>query len=277
MLRFSSENLYRVMRDFYTLTKIRIVLFDSDFRELLSYPAERRGFCASLRVDPAEDTKCRVSDRKGCEECARSHELTIYRCHAGLTEAVVPIVDQSGVIGYIMFGQIIPEDGEKKTRHQLMRCYPELSHDISQIAVKPEIELTAAATILQALTAYVMNNGWVVPGKSEFIRQLDQYIKDNLNRSITCEDLCREFHLTRSRMYALSTTYLGCGLAEYVRMRRILYAQQMLEETDIPIGDIAATLGFSDYNHFSRVFKQICGISARAYRKQKTIKGVQAV
>lgn len=267
MLELNRENLYRVLRDFYTLTKIRIALFDSDFHELLSYPAERRGFCAGLRSDLAEDARCRASDRRGCEKCAESHEPTIYRCHAGLTEAVVPILDQNGVIGYIMFGQIIPEDSEKQTRRHLASKYPALSKDISQIAVKPDMELSAAATILQALTAYVINNGWVIPGKSEFIRQLDQYIKDNLTRSITANDLCSEFHLTRSRMYALSSAYLGCGLAEYVRVKRILYAKQMLAETDTTIGNIAAALGFSDYNHFSRVFKKSCGISAREYRR----------
>ncbi len=266
MLQLNTENLLRVLKDFYTLTKIRIVLFDTGFRELLSYPTEWRGFCAKLRKNPDEDAKCVISDRKGCGACARSHELTVYRCHAGLTEAVVPIQDKSSVIGYIMFGQIIPEECVKETRRKLERRYPLLVPDIELIAVKPEMELNAAATILQALTAYVMNNGWVVPGKSEFIRQLDRYIASNLKENITVDDLCQEFHLNRSRMYSLSITYLGCGLAEYVRAQRILHAQQMLMQTELSVAEIACAVGLSDYNHFSRVFKRICGMSARSYR-----------
>lgn len=266
MLQLNTENLFRVLKDFYTLTKIRIVLFDSDFQELLSYPMEWGAFCARLRADPAEDAKCKVSDRAGCMECAESKKLVLYQCHAGLTEAVVPIQDKNGVIGYIMFGQIIPEERCGQTRWNLRERYPLLLEDIGRIAVKPEADLGAAATILQALTAYVMNNGWVVPGKSEFIRQLDQYIETHMARSITVDDLCVEFHLNRSRMYTLSMTYLGCGLAEYVRTKRILHAQQLLAQTELPVSDVAAAVGFSDYNHFYRVFKKICGRSARAYR-----------
>ena len=41
MLQLNTGSLYGVMRDFYTLTKIRIVIFDADFHELLAYPTEK--------------------------------------------------------------------------------------------------------------------------------------------------------------------------------------------------------------------------------------------
>jgi len=57
-------------------------------------------------------------------------------------------------------------------------------------------------------------------------------------------------------------------VAEYIRNQRIQHAQRLLKETDTPITDIAYAVGFSDYNHFSRIFKQITGVSARLYRKK---------
>ena len=63
--------------------------------------------------------------------------------------------------------------------------------------------------------------------------------------------------------------YLGCGLAEYIRKQRIVHAQRMLTETDMPITDIAFATGFADYNHFSRIFKLTVGLSAREYRKKQ--------
>lgn len=266
MLQINTANLYRVLKDFYILTKIRIVVFDSDFQEILSYPPERQGFCAILRQDPNEEAKCRVSDRGGCVKCAKSQALTFYRCHAGLTEVVVPIPDKNGTIGYVMFGQIIPGENYEITKGRMKERYPQHTQIIDTISVKSEEELNAAATVLQALTAYVLSNHWVTPGKSEFIRQLDAYIENNLYRSITADELCQEFHMGRTRLYDVSMTYLGCGLAEYIRKQRIVYAQKMLKETDMPVSDIAYAVGFSDYNHFSRVFRQYAGVSARTYR-----------
>ena len=41
----------------------------------------------------------------------------------------------------------------------------------------------------------------------------------------------------------------------------------MLEETALTIAEIAYAVGFSDYVHFSRVFRLVTGMSARDYRK----------
>lgn len=269
MLQLNTVGLHKVMQDFYTLTNIRIVIFDADFQELLAYPHEREGFCALLRTDPERDANCFVSDKGGCLKCAKRKELVIYKCHAGLTEAVVPIMDKGGVLAYVMFGQLIPKESCEDTKAAINLRYPELSAEVDRIPVKSAKELNAASTILQAITAYVMTNSWVLPNKSEFIREIDRYIQEHLSENITVEDICSAFRIGRTKLYELSVDYLGCGLAEYIRKQRILHAQRLLRETPLPVTDVAYATGFSDYNHFSRVFKQFVGISAREYRSKQ--------
>ena len=65
MLQINTDNLYRVLKDFYILTGIRIVVFDGEFQEILAYPPQLEGFCGVLRQDPLADAKCRASDRSG--------------------------------------------------------------------------------------------------------------------------------------------------------------------------------------------------------------------
>lgn len=270
MLQVHMDPLYRVFRDFYTLTNIRIVLLDGDFRELLSYPEARSAFCGMIRTDRQTDGHCSRSDRGGCLRCAETGELVVYRCHAGLTEAVVPIRDRSGILGYVMFGQILPSGEGTRCREHLRRRFPEsrfpgIADAIGAIPLKTDEELSAAGTVLQALTAYVLTNRWINPEKSEFIRRLDHFIGEHLD-SVTVDDLCRAFHMGRTRLYSVFADYLHCGPAEYIRRSRILHARQLLSETDRTVSDIAYAVGFADYNHFSRIFKQQCGMSARQYR-----------
>lgn len=267
MLQLNTVGLHKVMQDFYTLTKIRIVIFDAEFNELLAYPKERENFCHLLRQTPKGEAGCFVSDKRGCLKCAKSKELVIYKCHAGLTEAVVPILDKGGVLAYVMFGQIIPKETNEETKKEIKLRNPELAHEVDSIPIKSQRELSAAATVLQTITAYVMTNRWVVPNKSEFIREIDLYIEEHLSENITVDDICAAFRIGRTKIYELSIDYLGCGLAEYIRTQRILHAQRLLRDTNIPITDIAYATGFSDYNHFSRIFKKQTGVSARAYRK----------
>ncbi len=270
MLQLNTGNLYKVLKDFYTLTKIRIVLFDSDFQEVLSYPKSQSGFCGVLRQNPKEAAKCQVSDKGGCQQCACTKNLAIYRCHAGLTEAVMPILERDNVLGYVMFGQILPGEDHLRVGSRLYGLYPQHIDEISKIPVKTEEELNAAATVLQMLTSYVISNHWVAPGRFEFIQQLDSYIQSHISQNIVVEDLCQEFHISRTRLYRLSNTYLGCGLAEYVRTQRILCAQQLLVQTNFPVSEIANMVGFPEYNYFSRIFHQVCGCSARNYRVQNS-------
>ena len=265
MLSLNTINLSVILRDFYVLTKIRIVIFDNEFREVMAYPGEQEGFCAMLRSDPEADKKCQSSDRAACQQCARTRFLVQYQCHAGLTETVLPILDEDKVLAYVMFGQILSQQNTAIVP-RLKQQHPELSHLIDRIPVKSAEELQAAATVLQAITSYVITNRWVAPKLPEFIQQLDNFINAHLQTSITAEDVCAHFHLGRTQHYKLCKDYLGCGLAEYIRKQRIYHACKLLQETAMPITQIAYTTGFSDYNHFSRIFKEQTGISARKYR-----------
>ena len=269
MLQLNTVGLHKVMQDFYTLTKLRIVIFDAEFRELLAYPKDREDFCRLIRQEPDGAAKCGSSDKAGCLKCAKKLEPVLYQCHAGLTEVVVPITDKGGVLAYVMFGQIINEDNAPRIRSQLLQRYPALARQIDRIPVKSQRELNAAVTVLQAITTYVMTNRWVMPSKSEFIRAIDNYIETHLSENLTVETICEAFRIGRTKIYELSMDYLGCGLAEYIRSQRIAHAQRMLTQTDMAITDIAFATGFADYNHFSRVFKQAVGISAREYRKNR--------
>lgn len=268
MLQLNTESLYSVLRDFHTLTKIRIVIFDAAFRELLAYPTDREQFCTQLRRTPEGDLACEKSDMQGCRTCAKTKEAVIYRCHVGLTEAVVPIRDKQGVLAYVMFGQILTKETCEATKAALKERFPELAEAAELLPVKSAEELGAAATVLQAITGFMMSNRWVTPKGSDLIRQLDRYIDDHIAQSIRAEDICAAFRIGRTRLYELCADHLGCGLAEYVRRRRIHHAEALLAGTQLPITEIAYRTGFSDYNHFSRVFRAVSGRSARQYRNE---------
>lgn len=273
MLELEQSVLHKILKDFYTLTKIRIVLWDSDFHEILCYPEPRSRFCSLIRQDSTINEQCTACDIAACRRCTKTKKLVLYRCHAGLTEAVVPIQDRLGTIGYILFGQIIPEKTSKAVKSQLARtfheeCFPGVGAAIEAISLKSEEDLSAAATVLQALTSYVLENQWVTPKKADFLRLLDSYIQRNLAQNITVETMCADFRISRSRLYAVAERFLDCGVAEYVRKKKIEAAQRLLRETELTIGAIADATGFSDYNYFSRVFRKETGMSARAYRQK---------
>lgn len=270
MLRFNQDRIERIMHDFFTLANIRIVLFSDAQEEILAYPENRCLFCASMRTNLDFLKQCVHSDQLAFEKSRRFDKPLVYTCHAGLTEAVIPIRQEDVILGYVMFGQVILNENETATRNHLKEKYTSgdeaIAKVIDSIVCKTDKEIKAAATILEALTTYLLSNKLVSLRKAEFIQSLDNYIDGHLHEKILVEDICKYFLVQRSQLYEISIPYLGCGIAEYIRKRKVMKAGEMLVNTDLSITQISSLVGFSEYNYFSRVFHQETGMSARSYR-----------
>lgn len=270
MLRFNQDRIERIMHDFFTLANIRIVLFSDAQEEILAYPENRCLFCASMRTNLDFLKQCVHSDQLAFEKSRRFDKPLVYTCHAGLTEAVIPIRQEDVILGYVMFGQVILNENETATRNHLKEKYASgdeaIAKVIDSIVCKTDKEIKAAATILEALTTYLLSNKLVSLRKAEFIQSLDNYIDGHLHEKILVEDICKYFLVQRSQLYEISIPYLGCGIAEYIRKRKVMKAGEMLVNTDLSITQISSLVGFSEYNYFSRVFHEETGMAARYYR-----------
>ena len=125
-IQFQREEMMELLKDFYTLTKLRIVLFDDEFREITSWPGRHSTYCQLIRADSEAKNACNQCDLQACMKCRKSGKLYMYQCHAGLWETVVPLQYESVVIGYLMFGQVLME-GEQ-TREELWKQVEELPY-----------------------------------------------------------------------------------------------------------------------------------------------------
>ena len=105
-LQFDNSQIESLMKSFYILSGIRFVFFDNDFREIIAYPKDNCDFCKLMKGCPKTRRKCNYADRRSFQECEKQNSLIIYKCHAGLVEAVMPLHENEKIIGYLMFGQI---------------------------------------------------------------------------------------------------------------------------------------------------------------------------
>lgn len=272
-LFFMDRELMALMQDFYTLTGIRIALLDRNYTELLSYPQGRRSFCALMRRDPAFDAKCRASDERACALCRSEKKLQLYRCHAGLTEAAAPIMEEGKVIGYMMFGQVT-ENGEREDFIAQLRALcaqyrteTDPTPAIRKIKHRTEKQILAAARILDAFTAYILLKEMVgLPAEQRF-DGIDRYIEEHLCEEITVETLCSAFRIGRTALYALMRQYTDSGVAAYVKRKRMETARRLIRTTQLSIVQVSTAVGFADYNYFLRVFKREFGVSPKAMRR----------
>ena len=69
------------------------------------------------------------------------------------------------------------------------------------------------------------------------------------------------FHFSRAFKQSM-----GMTATNYIAERRIERAKKMLEETELPISEIALRSGFSSQSHFTTAFRRLAGATPKAFR-----------
>ncbi len=91
----------------------------------------------------------------------------------------------------------------------------------------------------------------------------------NEDPSRTLGDLAYGCALSISRLSHLFRAETGLTLKEFRRNRRLEAARKMLATTDMPIKQIADTLGYRHTSSFVRAFAVDVGVSPRDYRRSE--------
>lgn len=100
-------------------------------------------------------------------------------------------------------------------------------------------------------------------------RQLSQvldYIDDHLDHDIKLADLAALLDISQFHFSHLFKQAIGTSPYQYLLQQRIERAKQLLKESDHSIMDIALLCGFNSHSHLSKQFRQLTGITPKAYR-----------
>ena len=102
-----------------------------------------------------------------------------------------------------------------------------------------------------------------------FIFRVIAYVKRHHTQNITLIDVCREFSCSHSLLSHAFKKSVGMSFREYITHLRIEDAKNLLLHSRLSVTEIAMSVGFSDSNYFSNVFKKSVGVSPLSFRKGK--------
>jgi AraC family transcriptional activator of pobA len=83
---------------------------------------------------------------------------------------------------------------------------------------------------------------------------------------LSLRDVARELAMTPGHLTTVVRRRTGRTVQEWIIERRMAAARTMLEETDLPVAEIARRVGVFDPGYFSRVFTRKHGVSPRKWR-----------
>lgn len=92
------------------------------------------------------------------------------------------------------------------------------------------------------------------------------YIKENISEKIAVDTLSKKVYLSRNIFFKWFKEQFGLSPVEYINNERIKLSKKLLAETNNNLQSVSDICGFSDVNYFTRVFKQVEGITPKAYQ-----------
>lgn len=102
----------------------------------------------------------------------------------------------------------------------------------------------------------------------ESIRKTVDYIEENLSQKMTPETLAKIAALSPFYFQRLFTRLLNRPVNDYVKMRRLARACEVLAEKKSRILDIALDCGFNSHESLTKAFKSAYGVTPEDYRKK---------
>ena len=93
-----------------------------------------------------------------------------------------------------------------------------------------------------------------------------RYIREHYAQAVTLEELAASAHVSISECLRCFRQSLETTPYRYLTEFRLSKAAQLLRETNRPVSEIAAEVGFQQLSHFGKCFREKTGFSPRAYR-----------
>ncbi len=195
-------------------------------------------------------------------------------CYAGVKEFIYPISTGKETIGFISVSGYQADDADSYVK-KVADEYS-LNHDALKdvyLSLKKEIPPceyvdTLLLPLCKMLELAYRGRENLPQGEESLPEKAVKYVTLHKNDQITSEDMCKELYCSRTYLSAQFNKYTGMSIREYINKLRVEDAKLLLKNSSLSITEIALSVGYSDSNYFSNVFKKITKTSPIKYRKE---------
>lgn len=125
-------------------------------------------------------------------------------------------------------------------------------HYTTEVNIKREAEINAA--------------------DQDFINQIERIANNEIqNANFSADDFAEQMGMGRTVFFNRMKSVTGYSPKEYMKIKRIKKAAELISSTNLPIGEVGFKVGIEDPLYFSRVFKQVYGMPPTEWRKKSLI------
>lgn len=122
-------------------------------------------------------------------------------------------------------------------------------------------------TILSNLSIIIQS--YLNQDHSDFKNQMSQYLEENYKNNIGLDDIAQHFNFSYYYMSEIFNNHFDASFNDVLNKIRIEKAIELLDQAHLSLQEIATSVGYTNYSHFSKLFKKHQFISPSEYRQDK--------
>lgn len=223
---------------------------------------------------------CAGEDRKRRTEAEAIGKMLVYQCHAGLTEAVIPVHAGDRLIGFAVVGQFRLTDAPPVAvagKWRKETGTPELEDAFRQVPRLPRERMDYVLRLFSLMVRYI-SSGHLVDVRNErllhcVIARMQEHPEERLSLK---KAAALSFRSVSSLSHQFNRQF-GKGFKRMQIEIKLDKAEEYFRATpDITISEVSAKLGFDDPHYFSRLFRKHRGVSPRQFLASVRKKGQPA-
>ncbi len=108
----------------------------------------------------------------------------------------------------------------------------------------------------------------VVKESESVVQIIQRYVTAHIDQDMPRDMLAELVFLHPDHLSRLFKKETGYSLSDFVIVERIKLAKKILTQTDIPISAVAVSVGYSNFSHFSKIFKKYVKCGPMEYRSR---------
>ncbi len=159
------------------------------------------------------------------------------------------------------------KDTAKELCEQLIEIYM-AKKDESESKITTQVR---TKIILLQFILEMWKKGFVIEndtsGRNTVEKEMVSYIQQNFTGKISLREFGEQFHLSEKYISRYFKEHFHITLSQYVTYLRLEHAKQLLQDTDIPVTDVAMQSGYQNVSYFIRSFQKAYAVSPLKYRK----------
>ena len=176
----------------------------------------------------------------------------------------VPVVDTTAAgdtfMGYFKAGLSEGMDPDAILKRACVASALAVSVKGAAPSIPYEEEVRSASGVIKAKdTGFVAN-------EETILAKIEAYIDENI-QSISLATLSGELGYSSVYTGHIVKKTTGKSFSDYLKEKRCSMAAKLLRETDLPIGQVIHSVGYSNESFFRDKFKEFYGVSPLTYRK----------